>query len=147
MSREDPCWCEHDRELHDLRCFCGCDKYEPRQRSAPAPQAAPQLPGNAIDADLAAAKLVLFAGGPSVRQWIELGTGDLPDRIALVIANARRTGRTAGAREDNEKLTHVSGELRWQASLCPAGSGIAEYWANLANMVDAIARRNGGSNG
>lgn len=42
-----------------------------------------------IEEDRAAAKLALFAGGPSVRQWIEIGTGDFPERIAQAIADAR----------------------------------------------------------
>lgn len=41
------------------------------------------------DADRNAADTLLFAGGPSVRQWIELGTGDFPERIAQAIADAR----------------------------------------------------------
>ena len=44
------------------------------------------------DADRSTAKLVLFAGGPSVRQWIEIGNGDFPDRVAQAIADAREAG-------------------------------------------------------
>jgi hypothetical protein len=47
------------------------------------------------DEDRKAAKLILFAGGPSVRQWIELGTGDFPERIAQAIADARERATLA----------------------------------------------------
>jgi len=54
---------------------------------------------------------------------------------------AVRDGIRARRQRDEPSLSIVQKELRWQASLCPAGSGIRDYWDKLAERIaDAIAK-------